>query len=41
MSGTSAAGSAHTHAFSGDSGAASNTENRPLYINVFYVMRVK
>jgi hypothetical protein len=33
------AGSAHTHTISGNTGAASASENRPLYLNCFYIMR--
>ena len=40
FSGATAAGSSHTHTLSGSSGAASSTENRPKFLNGFYIMRV-
>jgi hypothetical protein len=41
--GTSSAGSSHNHTVTNNavtSGAASATENRPLYLSSFYIMRV-
>lgn len=41
VTGTSAAGSAHTHTLSGNSAAASVTENRPKFLSCLYIMKVK
>jgi hypothetical protein len=40
LSGSSAAGSAHTHSLSGSTAVPSDTENRPTYLSVFYLMYV-
>lgn len=40
VTGTSGAGSAHGHTVSGNSGAASVTENRPKFLGCFYIMYV-
>jgi hypothetical protein len=40
FSGTSGAGSSHTHTFSGTSGPASVTENRPAFLSCFWLMKV-
>jgi len=43
VSGTTGAGSSHHHSFSDSftTSAASNTENRPKYYNVIWIMRIK
>jgi len=43
VSGTTSSGSSHNHSFSDSftTSAASNTENRPPYYNVVWIMRIK